>query len=145
MGKESAQLLRIPPKPKSSHPYSNTKALQMEFSKQWASQKEVVFEHEVVENGYVIVYVQTPLDKIKLICPGMNKKGNSYKTLLAQLQSNGVISLITKAKSFQVQMDNLWETVDPEKDTFQANDSILIQTNDILKIKKRIVKAKKYY
>eukprot|EP00826_Nyctotherus_ovalis_P040743 TRINITY_DN4039_c0_g4_i5.p1 TRINITY_DN4039_c0_g4~~TRINITY_DN4039_c0_g4_i5.p1 ORF type:complete len:140 (-),score=11.86 TRINITY_DN4039_c0_g4_i5:45-464(-) len=106
------------------HSYTNASDLQMEFDNQWASQKQVVFKHQVIESGNVVVYVQQQQERIKLLFTGMKKHGNSYKALFARLQLSGVISVISRVKLFQKLAGTKWEIVNPNKDTFQTNDII---------------------
>ena len=144
MGKETISTTRNVPKPKIGRPYTNTKVLQMEFTKQWSSQ-EMVFRHEVVENICITVHLQTPEGKVTLLCQGFNKQGNNYKTLLAELQLSGVLSLMSKVKMFQVLGEDEWEIVDPEKDTFQGNATIRIELSSSWAIKKGIKKVRKSF
>ena len=143
MGKEAFKLVRKVCKLKPMSSQVNTKELQMEFAKRWASPKEVVFEHQIVENSHVTVYVRTVQKKFVVLCSGMSNKDNSYKNLFTQLQLNGVICPTAKVRTFQVLRENMWEVIDPSKDTFKANESIIIDLYDMYNTKKNIVKFKR--
>ena len=140
MGKEAFKLVRKMCKSKPMNSQVNTKELQMEFAKRWGSPKEVVFEHDIVENSHVTVYIRTVQKKFVVLCSGMSNKGNSYKNLLNQLQLNGVICPTAKVRTIQVLRESMWEVIDASKDTFKANESIMIDLYDMYNTKKGIVK-----
>eukprot|EP00826_Nyctotherus_ovalis_P004201 TRINITY_DN10888_c0_g1_i15.p2 TRINITY_DN10888_c0_g1~~TRINITY_DN10888_c0_g1_i15.p2 ORF type:complete len:138 (-),score=32.23 TRINITY_DN10888_c0_g1_i15:1417-1830(-) len=135
MGKEPSMSIRIPHKPKPSPRYNNIKALREESNKKWSSQKQIVSKYDITENGRVFLYMRTKEKDTTIVCAGISKKGNSYKDLLGQLQKNGIISSLSQIKGLEVFTDNGWEKVDIKRDTFSANDSIVLALNEALKTK----------
>ena len=137
MGKEPAKTLRITHKPKHLHRYNNIKAIREEFDNKWSSQQQIVNKDQITEDGRAFLYIHTRHKDTTVICTGISKKGNFYKDLLSQLLVNGLISSLSQIERIEVLIENGWEKVDVIKDTFKADDKIVIVLDDMIELREQ--------
>eukprot|EP00826_Nyctotherus_ovalis_P059066 TRINITY_DN8181_c0_g1_i4.p1 TRINITY_DN8181_c0_g1~~TRINITY_DN8181_c0_g1_i4.p1 ORF type:complete len:143 (-),score=16.02 TRINITY_DN8181_c0_g1_i4:127-555(-) len=141
MGKESAHVLRMPSRAKTTRTQNNPQNIQNEFSKQWFSQANAISQFSVVEDGHVTVIIRSLTSIVRVGCAGLCNKGNGYRELVQLLVERGLIASEKCVRSISVRHNHVWEPVNPDKDTFQSSDLINIWlSNTFLGVRKQIKK-----
>ena len=139
MGKEIAGSKRIAEPVKVKTQYLTKAKLQDELAKQWSSSQGVVSKLELSEDGYAIVIVRTKFTDTTILCRGLANEANTYAYLSKILQQKGLISNKGNPGAFFLRKGFVWETVNPQKDTFRSGNCVMLVVNHgLYKVKKTI-------
>ena len=139
MGKEIEGCKRVVDSAKVKIQHLTKAKLQDELAKQWSSNQGIVSKLELAEDGYAIVIVRTEFTDTTVLCRGMANEANTYAYLSKILQQKDLITNKGNPGSFFLRKGFVWETVNPQKDTFRSGNCIMLVVNHgLYNIKKTI-------
>ena len=105
--------------------YADQKYIEQIIAQNWINQPTNYYYNTIIEDGSAVVTVKISEKEVKMQCKGLKSSGNKFKDLTKLLKSNNLIPKRMNIGLY-VKRKFVWEEVNGAKDSFNANDSILV-------------------